>query len=143
KIDKSREQAGVITVTFNDPADAAVVNDAFLAKFLHELQIQRSADRKQITFRLSSQTETDIRQRAVAQAQETVHRRVDDQGVKEASVSARDEDIIIEMPGEDEAAFAKIRELVSTTARMDFKMVDDNVDFFAPILNSAKAEDLP
>ncbi len=143
KIDKSRDQASVITVTFNDPADSAVVNDAFLTKFLHELQVQRSADRKQVTFRLSSQTETDIRQRAVTQAQETVHRRVDDQGVKEASVTARDEDIIIEMPGEDEAAFAKIRELVSTTARMDFKMVDDNVDFFAPILNAAKAEDLP
>jgi preprotein translocase subunit SecD len=143
KIDKSRDQASVITVTFSDPADSAVVNDQFLTKFLNELQVQRSSDRKQVTFRISSRTESDIRERAVTQAQDTVHRRVDDKGVKEASVTARDEDIIIEMPGEDEAAFAAIRELVSTTARMDFKMVDDNVDYFDPILRSAKAEDLP
>jgi preprotein translocase subunit SecD len=143
KVDKPRDQVSVINLTFENPADSSVINDAFLGKFLGELQLQRSADRKQITFRINTATESSIRDKAVQQAQQTVLKRVDDQGVKEANVSARDEDIIIEMPGEDEAAFARTRELVSTTARLDFKMVDDNVDFFAPILQNAKPEDLP
>jgi preprotein translocase subunit SecD len=141
-IEKSREHAGTIVITFNDPADEAKINDEFLKRFLGELQLQRSSDRKTVTFRLKGDIESGIRDRAVTQAKETVHRRIDSMGVKEANLTSRDEDIIIEMPGDDEKSFAEIRDIISQTARLEFKMVDDDVDFFDQF-SRAKAEDLP
>ncbi|WP_437719330.1 protein translocase subunit SecD [Sorangium sp. So ce448] len=143
RIEKSREQADTIAITFNDPADSEKINDEFLAKFLHELQLQRSADRRVAKFRIRDEVSSNIRERAVSQAKETVLRRVDGLGLKEASVSTRDEDVIIEVPGDDEASFTTIREIISQTARLEFKMVDDDQDFFEPIARSAKEEDLP
>lgn len=143
RIEKSREQTDTIVVTFNDPADSEKINDEFLAKFLHEMQLQRSADRKVARFRIRDDVSSGIRERAVSQAKETVLRRVDGLGLKEASVSTRDEDVIIEVPGDDDRAFNTIREIISQTARLEFKMVDDDHDFFEPIAKSAKEEDLP
>ncbi|KYG03289.1 preprotein translocase subunit SecD [Sorangium cellulosum] len=143
RIEKSREQTDTIAITFEDPADSEKVNDAFLAKFLGELQLQRSADRKVVRFRIRDEVSSSIRERAVSQAKETVLRRVDGLGLKEASVSTRDEDVIIEVPGDDEASFNTIREIISQTARLEFKMVDDDQDFFESIAKSAKEEDLP
>jgi preprotein translocase subunit SecD len=131
KVEKSRDQAGIITLTFNDAADSKKVDDAFLKRFLGELQLQRSADGKKLTFRIRSEVESTIRERAVTQAKETVHRRIDSLGVKEPGITVRDEDIIIEMPGDDERQFAEIRDIISQTARLEFKMVDDDADFFA------------
>lgn len=136
KVEKSREQVSAITLTFEDPADSAKVDDEFLKKFLGELNVRRSPDKKVITFRVKTEVETQIRTKAVEQAKETVHRRVDSLGLKEAAVTVRDEDIIIEIPGENEKAFKEIREIISQTARLEFKMVDDNVDFFAQYLQS-------
>ncbi|WP_437961661.1 protein translocase subunit SecD [Sorangium sp. So ce119] len=143
RIEKSREQTDTIVITFNDPADSAKINDEFLSKFLSELQLQRSADRNVARFRIRDEVSSGIRERAVTQAKETVLRRVDGLGLKEASVSTRDEDVIIEVPGDDENAFNTIREIISQTARLEFKMVDDDQDFFEPIARSAKEEDLP
>ncbi len=129
-VTKSKEQVGTITLTFNDVADAKKVNDDFLKRFLGELQLQRAPDGKKLTFRIRGEVESGIRERAVTQAKETVHRRIDSLGVKEASLTVRDEDLIIEVPGEDEKQFAEMRDIISQTARLEFKMVDDDVDFF-------------
>ncbi len=143
RIEKSREQAGTLSVTFNDPADAAKIDEAFLKRFLGEMSLQRSADRKKATFHIKSEVESSIRERAVTQAKETVLRRIDGLGLKEAGVTVRDEDIVIEVPGDDEKAFAEIRDIISQTARLEFKMVDDDVDFFDGVARSAKEDDLP
>ncbi|MCC6553151.1 MAG: protein translocase subunit SecD [Polyangiaceae bacterium] len=143
RIEKSRDRADTITLTFNDPADSERINDEFLTRFIGELQVMRASDRKTVTFRVRDEVATSIRERAVAQAKETVLRRVDGLGLKEASVSTRDEDVIIEVPGDDDRAFDEIRDIISQTARLEFKMVDDDADPFEPIARSAKAEDLP
>jgi len=138
KIDKSREQVDAITLVFNDAADAQKVDDAFVKKYAAELNVLRAADKKTITFRLKSEKESEIRDRAVALAKETVQRRVDGFGVKEVGIASRDEDIILEIPGENEAQFAEIRDIVSQTARLEFKMVDDDHDFFAEYATSTE-----
>jgi preprotein translocase subunit SecD len=143
RLEKSRDQAGTLIVHLNDPADAAKLDDAFLKKFLGEMQVLPSGDRSRFTFRIKSEVESGIRDRAVTQAKETVHRRIDSMGLKEASVTVRDEDIVIEIPGDDDRAFAEIRDIISQTARLEFKMVDDEVDFFDAISRSAKEEELP
>jgi preprotein translocase subunit SecD len=142
RVEKSRDRADTITLTFNDPADSKKIDDAFLKKFLTELQVLRAADGKKVTFRLRSEIESQIRDGAVTQAKETVHRRVDSLGVKEPGITVRDEDIIVEMPGDDANSFKEIKEIISQTARLEFKMVDDDVDFF-DALSRAKEDDLP
>jgi preprotein translocase subunit SecD len=142
RVEKSRDQASTFSVTFNDPADSTRINEELLARFA-ELQVLRSGDQKTVTLRIKSEVETQIRERAVSQAKDTVLRRVDGLGLKEAGVTTRDEDIIIEVPGDDERAFTEIREIISQTARLEFKMVDDSVDFLGPILRNARTEDLP
>jgi preprotein translocase subunit SecD len=142
RVEKSRDHAGTITLTFTDPADEAKINEEFLKKFTGELQVQRSPDRKKITFRIKGDVESQIRSHSVTQAKETVKRRIDGLGLKETNLSSRDEDIIIEIPGDDEKSFTEIREIISQTARLEFKMLDDDVDFFEQY-SRAKTEDLP
>jgi preprotein translocase subunit SecD len=142
RVEKSRDQASTFTVAFKEAADSAKINEELLQRF-GELQVLRSADQKTVTLRIRSEVESQIRERAVSQAKDTVLRRVDGLGLKEAGVTTRDEDIIIEVPGDDERAFTEIREIISQTARLEFKMVDDNVDFLGPILRDARTEDLP
>jgi preprotein translocase subunit SecD len=140
QVSKSKDQVGTITLTFVDAADAKKVNDDFLKHFLTDLAVQRSADGKKITFHIRGDVESAIRESAVTKAKDTVHRRIDSLGVKEASLTSRDEDLIIEVPGEDERQFAELRDIIAQTARLEFKMVDDDNDFFEA---ASKGEDLP
>jgi len=70
-----------------------------------------------------------IRETAVEQARETISNRVDALGLREASVTAQNADIIVEVPGADEAAFQRMRDLISKTARLEFQIVDDDSTF--------------
>jgi preprotein translocase subunit SecD len=47
------------------------------------------------------------------------------------------------VPGEDEASFRNIRDIIGQTARLEFKLLDDETDFFAPIAKTATPESLP
>src|SRR5690606_6593428 len=87
--------------------------------------------------------ESGIRERAVAQAKDIILRRVDSLGLREASVSTRDEDIIIEVPGQDEASFQQIREIISQTARLEFKMVDDESQYFRKLSETTDSVSVP
>ncbi len=138
-----REDVAHIQMKFNDPADAAKVDARFLDLFRGDLAFSQSADLRQFDFRIKDSVESQIRERAVGQAKDIVNRRVDELGLREAAVSTRDEDIIIEVPGEDEASFRNIRDIISQTARLEFKLLDDDTDFFGPIAKSATPESLP
>ena len=128
---KPRDTVDTIFVEFKNPEDSKKhVNDKFLTTFLRELTIVRAADGSKITFQIRNDVETLIRQSAVKQAKQTIERRIDGLGVKEAAVLPRDEDIIIEIPGNDERAFAEIRDIISQTARLEFKLLDDGANFF-------------
>ncbi len=131
---KPRDDIGTIILKFNVPADSKKhVNQKFLIPF-GELNVVRSADGAEINFKISTFAETQIRDSAVTQAKETIMRRIDGMGVKEAAISTRDEDIIVEIPGDPEKNakyFEEIRDIIAQTARLDFKMLDDepkNVD---------------
>ena len=132
-------ESAVLRVKFKDAADAAKIDDRFIKKFQQELSQQRGSDPTEITFKIRAEVETQIRERAVAQAKDTINRRVDELGLREASVTTRDEDIIIEVPGKDKKAFDEIKEIIRRTARLEFKMVDDEADFFGKIAD----KDLP
>ncbi len=133
KVTISTPETGVLVLKFKDAGDTKMVDDRFMKKFGTELARQGGGSPNEITFKMRAEVETQIRERAVAQAKDTVNRRVDELGLREASVTTRDEDIIVEVPGQDQKAFEEVKEIIRKTARLEFKMVDDEGDFFGKI----------
>ena len=137
-----REDVARIKLELKDAADVSKIDQRFLDQFRGDLGFSRSSDQKTFEFRIKESVESQIRERAVGQAKDIVHRRIDELGLREAAVSTRDEDIIVEVPGEDEASFRNIRDIIGQTARLEFKLLDDDTDFFGPIAR-AQTPDTP
>ncbi len=133
-------EPNVIRVKFNEAADVVKIDDRFSKKFANELSQTRGPGADEVSFRIKSDVESQIRESAVAQAKDTVMRRVDELGLREASVTNRDEDIIVEVPGQDQKAFEEIKDIIRRTARLEFKMVDDEADFFGKIKEAPETE---
>jgi preprotein translocase subunit SecD len=133
-----RPETDVTRVIFTDAADAEKLDERFQKKFLSEMTMKKVSPTEYF-FKMRGEVETQIREKAVAQAKDTVIRRVDGMALREASVTTRDEDIILEVPGQDQKAFDDIKEIIRKTARLEFKMVDDQADFFGKIRDN----DLP
>ncbi|MDB4946526.1 MAG: Protein-export rane protein SecD [Labilithrix sp.] len=136
KVHISAPETAVLKLVFKDPADTKLVDDRFKKKFNTEVAQTTSTGPGEVVFKIRQEVETDIRNKAVTQARDTVLRRVDELGLREASVTTRDEDIIIEVPGKDERAFNEVKEIIRKTARLEFKMLDDEADFFGKIPES-------
>lgn len=126
-------ESAVLKIKFKDPADVKIIDERFQKKFAQELAQMRSSEPGEVVFKLRAEVETQTRDRAVTQAKDTVNRRVDELGLREASVTTRDEDIIVEVPGSNRAQFEEIKEIIRKTARLEFKMVDDEADFFGKV----------
>jgi preprotein translocase subunit SecD len=138
QLDQVRARVNVELV--GDRQIRVVFKSAADAKKLSLEQIRKFGDLKE-----ESRTDTvvvvgirpdmidDLRSTAVGQARETIADRIDKLGVRETSVTARGTDIAIEIPGADEASFSRIREIVSRTARLEFKIVDDESDFVSTL----------
>ena len=136
-----RPENNKIFLKFNNQGDASKVDEgAFIDAFSQELigptKIEGGSCPGAVTcrlFKVRGEVENGIRERAVGQAKKTVENRVDELGLKEPSITTRDEDIIIEIPGEDEKAFKEIEDIVAQTARLEFKILDDEADFFGKV----------
>ena len=139
KVHVAMPESAVLRLKFKEQPDLGKIDDRFSKKFATELSQQRGPGADEVTFKIRAEVESQIRERAVTQAKETINRRVDGLGLREASVTSRDEDIILEIPGDNEKEFDNIRDTIRRTARLEFKMVDDEADFFGKI----KDEELP
>jgi preprotein translocase subunit SecD len=142
RLEKPRDKVSVININFADSGDDAKIDDKFLKRFQGEMAVQRPR-KGVVAFKIRPEVESRFRESAVNQAKDTINRRVDELGLREAAVTVRDEDIIIEVPGEDERTFKEIRDIISQTARLEFKMLDDSNDFIGQATRGVKEEDLP
>ncbi|MGH7437041.1 MAG: hypothetical protein ACRENE_15310, partial [Polyangiaceae bacterium] len=95
----SQPEAALVRLKFKNAADKAKIDDRFNRKFVGELNETPGPADDELTYKIRSEVESQIRERAVAQAKDTVSRRVDELGLREAAVTTRDEDIIVEVPG--------------------------------------------
>ncbi len=132
-----RVEHNKLLLKFTNQDDLKKVDDNVLGSMKEELLLYRPGDPNVLGFKIRTDVENSIRERAVGQAKKTVENRVDELGLREAAISTRDEDIIIEVPGEDEKTFDEIKQIVSQTARLEFKIVDDEADFFGKIDEAA------
>jgi len=136
----SKVNSSALLLTVKEGADPAKIDSMFLNQFSGDLTFSRSGDQRTYDFHMKEEAETEIRTTAVAQAKEIILRRVDELGLREAAVSTRDEDIIVEVPGQDESTFDEIREIISQTARLEFKLLDDENDFLTKLSQDTTLE---
>lgn len=135
-------RSDTIELTIKEGQDPAKIDARFRQLFQPDMETRKTGDRS-FEFVIRESAETTIRESAVSQAKEIILKRVDSKGLKEASVSTRDEDIIVEVPGEDEASFDEIRDLISRTARLEFKLLDDASPYFKQLEESFDAASGP
>jgi len=120
-----------ILATFKSAADTKKLTLETIRKF-GDLREEGRTDTV-VTMGIRPDMVDELRDTAVGQARETIADRIDKLGVKETSVTARGTDIAVEIPGGDEASFARIREIISKTARLEFKILDDENDLVSTL----------
>ncbi|MFO0685573.1 MAG: protein translocase subunit SecD [Sandaracinus sp.] len=114
-------------VTFTSADDAEQLDRAMITE-LGDLRETNRTDTS-VTLALRDDSIEHLRSTAVDQARETIANRIDEMGVREAAVSVREENIVVELPGASQSDFDSIREIIGRTARLEFKIVDDLEDF--------------
>jgi preprotein translocase subunit SecD len=138
QLDQTRKRVTITTrderqivLTFKSPDDARKLTLEQIRKFGDLKEESRSGN--VVVVGIRPDMVDDLRDTAVGQARETIADRIDKLGVRETSVTARGTDIAVEIPGADEASFARIRDIISRTARLEFKIVDDENDLVASL----------
>ena len=110
-------------VRFTQPADASKLSDEVLTR----LALRRvSGSGNEVALALKQDEVTQLEENAVRQAIQTISNRVDELAVRETSITARGETIVVEVPGQDRAYFDQIREIIRRTARLEFKILADD-----------------
>lgn len=70
-----------------------------------------------------------LKESALEQAIRTIKDRVDRYGVAEPTIIRKGDDIIVELPGIDKEQIARLKAIISRTAQLEFKIVDDNTEY--------------
>ncbi len=115
-----------IRLTFGNEADAEKLNRDLLREWFPELKLLSSKGGR-VELAIRSEELARLRETAVEQTARTISNRIDKLQVRETVVIARPQsaDVIVEIPGADEEMFDRIRSVISRTARLEFKVVDD------------------
>ena len=87
-------------------------------------------DGRQVDLSMRDDRVSELQQTAVQQAKLVIGNRIDTMGVAEASVIGRDTDIIVEIPGASDETFDRIRAIIQRTARLEFKVLDEEGSSF-------------
>ncbi len=148
QIDEVRERVRVqrvgerrIRVLFTDASDAQKLDRDWLEDWFSDLRIvETSNEGKTVDLGIREERLDTLRETAVEQAVKTISNRIDELQIRETTVLGRDEDIIVEIPGADEEMFDYIRGIITRTASLDFKVLDDESDFVAQIPESELPE---
>ncbi len=123
-----------VTLTAKDPATMDAIQKEVLATFTDFKQVNRNGASLVL---VQDENQANVfRTEAVDQAMLVIRRRIDKWGVAEVDVRKLGSDSIqISLPGRSNPEQAK--ELVGTTAQLEFRMVDDsNPQFFAQLFQA-------
>ncbi|MBX7197395.1 MAG: protein translocase subunit SecD [Sandaracinaceae bacterium] len=138
QIEETRQEVRVSSVgrdgfrvTFTEASDISRLDRDLVNLFGDIAETGRTAD--SVTFVMDPQAMERLREQAVDQARETIAERIDGLGLREAGVMTREENIVVELPGATEEQFDQIRSVISRTARLEFKVVDDEATFLSSI----------
>lgn len=118
-----------IRLVFHSEADRDQFDTEWLAEKFPDLRMTR-IDGLRIDLRMREDRIAELQQTAVDQAKLTISNRIDTMGLAEATVIGRDTDLIVEVPGATEEQFERIRSIIRRTARLEFKILDEEGTVF-------------
>src|SRR5438552_9571703 len=121
-------EAREVTLVAKDPGTMDAIEKDVLASFEDFTKVKR--DGASLTLQLVDTQISRFKEEAVDQAMLVIRKRIDKWGVSEVDVRKLGNDSIqISLPGAQDPEQAK--ELIGTTAQLEFRMVDDSSTFFA------------
>ncbi|MFT5355981.1 MAG: preprotein translocase subunit SecD [Polyangiales bacterium] len=121
-----------IRLVFVEASDLDVFDNQWLREKFPDLR-RSGDDGTSINLTMREDRLEELRTRAVEQAVRTIGDRIDALGIKEATVMGRESDIIVEVPGATEEEFDTIRAIIARTARLEFKVLDDEASYLGDI----------
>ena len=122
---------GAITIKLPDAIRKAEV-DSMMSKDYGDIVQSRKCgkdDGVAVCVRISTKFADGIRKSALKQAVATIRNRIDERGVADPTVIEKDDSIIVELPGLDDEATGRVKELIARTAKLEFKIVDNDSDY--------------
>jgi preprotein translocase subunit SecD len=112
----------VVAFTVSSPEEASRAREA--VRYFSREEIQLEGDGTRVALRLTEKALRDRRMAAVEQSLEIVRRRIDESGVKEATIVRQGVDrILVQVPGERDPE--RIKALIGKTAKMTFHLLDE------------------
>jgi preprotein translocase subunit SecD len=130
RVDKEGGAIRAIRMTFSNQEDASKLSKTWVKDYFRDLRVASGVGDQVVDLHMREEQLTNMRETAVRQSERTITNRIDSLGVLEPTVIARpnDGDIIIEIPGAQESSFERIKSIISRTAQLQFKIVDDESD---------------
>lgn len=129
---------GAVTIVLDDAKNKSRVKDDMLDTLFEDgVIVSRDCppdvkDRA-ICIRVSSDYAEGIKKSAIEQAVRTVRERIDEKGISEPNVVSKGDQIIVELPGLDQESIRRVKDIISRTAKLEFKVVDDGDPFMRSV----------
>jgi len=124
---------GAVTVLLPDGKKKAEIESQIRSDYSSTIQDRDCAPQdgaNAICFRVSTSYADGIKKAALSNAVSTIRERINEKGVSEPSVVEKGDDIIVELPGNPkDTVMIETREIIAKTAKLEFKVVDDNSDY--------------
>jgi preprotein translocase subunit SecD len=119
------------SVTFRNAQD---VERLTADRIQHRGLTRVSQSGQRVLLALRNEEVENLEKNAVQQAIQTISNRIDELAIKETSITARGETIVVEVPGTDPRYFNQIRDIIRRTARLEFKILDDESTLLEDII---------
>jgi preprotein translocase subunit SecD len=138
RVDKDGGAVRAIRLTFSNQADADKLSKTWVRDYFRDLRVASGVGDLVVDLHMREEQLGNMRETAVRQSERTITNRIDNLGVLEPTVIARpnDGDIIIEVPGAQESSFERIKSIISRTAQLQFKIVDDEAADLGALLSN-------
>lgn len=108
--------------------------------FIVERECTTGEPKDAFCFQVSTAYAESVKKSALANAVNTIRERIDEKGVAEPSVVQKDDQIIVELPGLDEEKKQQTRDIIARTAKLEFKVVDDNSEYMKKLFGHVGSE---
>ncbi len=144
RVSNPRAPLGLVTITLNDPAERSRINAEFLSGYAETVDVLEECPPEQaeatVCLQVSERYAEEIRKSAQQQAVLTIRDRINERGVAEPSVKTKGSQIVVELPGLDSEEVNRVKELIARTAKLEFKIVDENNAFMQSVYRHVESD---
>ncbi|MBA3458369.1 MAG: protein translocase subunit SecD [Deltaproteobacteria bacterium] len=123
---------GAVYVSLTDQAKREAALSAITADYGGEtvmMDCPAAEPPGSICFRVSSDYADGIKRAALTNAVATIRERIDEKGIAEPTVVEKGDEILVELPGIDKESIQETRDIIARTAKLEFKVVDENSEY--------------